>query len=87
MRMEQKQTRKEDGRRLIYYHFPATATSEESAVFAAINPVDLLKDDPRTEATLALAEGSVSGTAQASEGNMPGVYTPPSDAPKGGVDV
>lgn len=82
MRMEQKQTRKEDGRRLIYYHFPETANPEESAVFAAINPVDLLKDDPRTEATLALAEGSVSGTARTST-----VYTPPSGAPKGGVDV
>lgn len=34
MQYEKKQIVKEDGRYLIYYHFPATAGLEQSAAFA-----------------------------------------------------
>ncbi len=77
MRIEQKKTRKEDGRSLIYYHFPATATPEETAVFAAITSID-----PLTEVAAGFTEGSVSGMAETST-----VYTHPSDASKGHADV
>jgi len=36
--MEKKRIRKEDGRYLIYYHFPESATEEQTAVFTAIRP-------------------------------------------------
>lgn len=36
MRMEKKITTKEDGRFLVYYHFPDTATEEETNVFEGI---------------------------------------------------
>lgn len=37
MRVEKKEIAKEDGRYLIYYHFPESATEEQTAVFAAVN--------------------------------------------------
>ena len=36
MQMEKKITTKEDGRFLVYYHFPDTATEEETQVFEGI---------------------------------------------------
>ncbi len=38
MRMEKKQLRKEDGRYLVYYHFPDSASTEETQVYADIDP-------------------------------------------------
>jgi hypothetical protein len=38
MRMEKKTVLKEDGRYLVYYHFPESATPEETATYAAIEP-------------------------------------------------
>jgi hypothetical protein len=38
MQMEKKRIRKEDGRYLVYYHFPASATPEETAAYGAIEP-------------------------------------------------
>jgi len=39
MRMEKKRILKEDGRYLVYYHFPDTAPHSEAAAFAAIDAV------------------------------------------------
>lgn len=39
MQIQKKETLKEDGRFLIYYHFAETATEEETAVFDAIVPL------------------------------------------------
>lgn len=36
MHIEKKQIQKEDGRKLIYYHFPETATSEETDAFRTV---------------------------------------------------
>jgi hypothetical protein len=36
MRMQKKVIRKEDGRLLVYYHFPDSATEEETATFDSI---------------------------------------------------
>jgi hypothetical protein len=36
VRIEKKQIRKEDGRVLVYYHFPETATELERQVFEEI---------------------------------------------------
>lgn len=36
MQMEKKITTKEDGRFLVYYHFPETASEEETQVFESI---------------------------------------------------
>jgi len=44
MHVEKKRILKPDGRYLIYYHFPDTATSEESAVFSDIEPAQLDAD-------------------------------------------
>jgi len=33
MQLEKKQIVKEDGRYLVYFHFPATATEEQTAAF------------------------------------------------------
>ena len=46
MQMEKKRTLKEDGRYLVSYHFPESATAEETAVFAAI------ADEPQAGMTL-----------------------------------
>ena len=40
MNMQKKVTLKEDGRFLVYYHFPATATEEETQVFAGIQAIE-----------------------------------------------
>ncbi len=40
MQMQKKITVKDDGRFLAYYHFPATATPEETEVFEEITPLD-----------------------------------------------
>lgn len=40
MQMQKKKTLKEDGRFLIYYHFPQTATAEETSVFEGIEALD-----------------------------------------------
>ena len=56
MRMEKKRILKEDGRYLIYYHFPDTATPEQTGTFAAIAASVISEGDteapktPRTEA-------------------------------------
>lgn len=58
MPMQKKVTRKDDGRYLIYYHFPETATAEETAAFDAVEGTsEELPDDspsvgvvPETEA-------------------------------------
>lgn len=52
MRMEKKQTLKDDGRYLIYYHFPESATPEQAAAFA-----DVAEEAPATEKTEALPSG------------------------------
>ena len=36
MRLEKKRVLKEDGRYLLYYHFPDTATPEQTGTFEAI---------------------------------------------------
>ena len=41
MQMETKRIQKDDGRYLIYCHFPESATPEESAVFAAVNEAEV----------------------------------------------
>jgi len=38
MRMEKKRILKEDGRYLVYYHFPDSAGPEETQVYADIDP-------------------------------------------------
>lgn len=38
MQIEKKRIRKEDGRTLVYYHFPETATPEQTAAFATVVP-------------------------------------------------
>ncbi len=38
MRMEKKRILKEDGRYLVYYHFPDSASPDEAQVYAAIDP-------------------------------------------------
>lgn len=40
MRMEKKRIVKEDGRSLIYYHFPASANEEQISAFAKIRIAD-----------------------------------------------
>ncbi len=40
MRMDKKVTSKDDGRLLIYYHFPGSASAEETETFAAIQAMD-----------------------------------------------
>ncbi len=40
MNIQKKKTLKEDGRFLIYYHFPETATEEETKVFEEIVSID-----------------------------------------------
>ena len=43
MRVEKKQITKEDERKLVYYHFPETATTEEERVFQEIDaPLEAL---------------------------------------------
>ncbi|CCW35873.1 hypothetical protein CWRG_02010 [Chthonomonas calidirosea] len=50
MRMQKKVTLKEDGRYLIYYHFPDTATPEETAAFEALEETEeSRKVEPETE--------------------------------------
>jgi hypothetical protein len=39
MRYEKKQVTKEDGRYLVYYHFPETATPEQTAAFESAEAV------------------------------------------------
>lgn len=46
MHMEKKQVTKEDGRFLTYYHFPETATSEETAAFEAVEGQVVSVTDP-----------------------------------------
>lgn len=48
MRMQKKIILKEDGRYLIYYHFPDTASEEETTTFEAIEPTSELVE-PETE--------------------------------------
>lgn len=56
MRMEKKRVLKEDGRYLIYYHFPETATPEQTGTYDQIAPSVTAVGDteapktPRTEA-------------------------------------
>jgi len=59
MRLSKKQVLKEDGRYLIYYHNPETATPEQTAVFAAI-------DAPEVEVTAPLEKpnGSKAGNRE-----------------------
>ena len=45
--MQKKVTLKEDGRFLAYYHFPDTATEEETQVFAGIQAIEEGKRDNR----------------------------------------
>ena len=59
MQMEKKRILKEDGRYLVMYHFPESATPEETAVFAAI------ADAP--EAGLELEPNEVQSLTQAKE--------------------
>ncbi|WP_156412939.1 hypothetical protein [Chthonomonas calidirosea] len=48
--MQKKVTLKEDGRYLIYYHFPDTATPEETAAFEALEETEeSRKVEPETE--------------------------------------
>ncbi|HLI50094.1 MAG TPA: hypothetical protein VKV18_15595 [Chthonomonas sp.] len=48
MRMQKKITLKEDGRYLIYYHFPDTATPEETEAFEALKETEE-SIEPETE--------------------------------------
>ena len=54
MQMEKKRLLKEDGRYLVTYHFPESATPEETAVFAAITdaPGAGLEPEPNEVETL-----------------------------------
>ena len=40
MRMEKKQILKDDGRYLVYYHFPDSASPDETQVFSEIESTD-----------------------------------------------
>ena len=39
MRIDKKEIRKEDGRTLVFYHFPDSATAEQKAAFEAVETV------------------------------------------------
>ena len=58
MQMEKKRLLKEDGRYLVTYHFPESATPEESAVFAAITdaPEAGLEPEPNEVESLTQAK-------------------------------
>lgn len=49
MQMQKKITLKDDGRFLAYYHFPATATAEETDVFDGIVPLNPEEEKRRRE--------------------------------------
>ena len=49
MQLEKKQIEKEDGRYLVYYHFPESATPEENTVFAAIQDGEVLSQPAADE--------------------------------------
>ncbi len=67
MRLEKKVILKEDGRYLVYYHFPETATAEQSAVFAAVTP------SPEATATEHGADANPPDAAPPTEGSRTGV--------------
>jgi hypothetical protein len=56
MHMQKKVTLKEDGRFLIYYHFPDTATEEETQVFEGIQ--ETREEDTREEKTRHKIQGT-----------------------------
>jgi hypothetical protein len=61
MHMQKKVTLKEDGRFLIYYHFPDTATEEETRVFEGIQETreeDTKEEDTREEETRHKIQGT-----------------------------
>lgn len=62
MRLEKKLVVKEDGRYLLYYHFPETATAEQSEVFAA-----LPASAPESAGNRAPADASAPGRADGGE--------------------
>lgn len=49
MHLQKKKTLKEDGRFLIYYHFPETATEEETKVFEEIVSIEQQAVAPDTD--------------------------------------
>ena len=67
MQMQKKITLKEDGRFLVYYHFPDTATEEETQVFAGIKAIE----DEKAEET-SLPPSSLSPSSSF-EGGVPHV--------------
>ena len=50
MRIEKKQIQKEDGRYLVFYHFPESANDEQTSTFAALS---------QTEETISVPTSSV----------------------------
>ncbi len=56
MQIEKKTIIKEDGRYLVAYHFPDSATPEESAVFAAIDDAQTKKATETPQANAAPQE-------------------------------
>lgn len=57
MRYEQKQITKEDGRLLVYYHFPDTATPDQTAAFEAAETFSATAAAPPEPAPAAPASG------------------------------
>ncbi|HZT41059.1 MAG TPA: hypothetical protein VFA07_02660 [Chthonomonadaceae bacterium] len=58
MRMEKKKVLKEDGRYLIYYHFPETATPEQTGTFNAIAASVTSEGDTEAPKTPRMEAGS-----------------------------
>jgi hypothetical protein len=46
MRYEKKQISKDDGRYLVYYHFPDSATEEQTSVFRSVDDAPLAASAP-----------------------------------------
>jgi len=61
MHMQKKKTLKDDGRFLTYYHFPDTATPEETAVYDSIEAIDT-PDDAHAGISQVEAPGSGAST-------------------------
>lgn len=60
MRMERKQILKDDGRYLVYYHFPDSASPNETDVFNSITEGETL---PSTAPVAVTPSGTVESTS------------------------
>lgn len=67
MRMEKKRILKEDGRYLIYYHFPDTATPEQTGTFDAIDASGQTGAEGGNQASDAAADSTDSAHSRSEE--------------------